>query len=181
MRLYHTIPAEFVEIRRWFMNRRISVPKISVLFIVALFALIISAFAYSVPDDTIVYVAPSGSKYHREDCSYTTSVRPMTIKEAERKGYDACSRCDPDRLTGEYHSNWDGKNSSTDGGSDAKNNPNTKPSESPPVKDDTPIWLETLKIIGGLAWGCVVSFCGMYAFGLLFYIPSFIKKLFKRK
>ena len=58
--------------------------------------------AYSVPDDTIVYVTPSGTKYHREDCTYTTSTSSLTIQEAEARGYDPCSRCSPDVFQGEY-------------------------------------------------------------------------------
>ena len=93
------------------MKRRLSA-IISVVLLVAL-ALTTGALAYTVPDGTVVYVTPTGEKYHREDCSYTTTVRPLTIEEAERKGYDPCSRCDPDRLTGEYQPNSSGNKSST--------------------------------------------------------------------
>ena len=58
--------------------------------------------AGAVAPDTIVYVTPSGSKYHREDCSYTSTVRSMTITQAENQGYTPCSRCDPHRITGAY-------------------------------------------------------------------------------
>lgn len=74
-----------------------------------------TCYAYTVPDDTIVYVTPSGTKYHRKDCSYTGSVRSMTIAEAERRGYGPCSRCDPDVLTDEYVSTWDGESGGDSG------------------------------------------------------------------
>lgn len=74
------------------------------------------AYAYSVPSDTIVYVTPTGSKYHREDCTYIKdSYRTLTIDAAERQGYTPCSRCDPDVLTGAYVSDWNGE-SGTRGG-----------------------------------------------------------------
>lgn len=82
------------------------------------FVLILPAFAYSVPDDTIVYVTDHGEKYHREDCSYTSgSARPLTIEKAEAKGYSPCSRCNPDRRTGKYVSSWDGESDGSGGGS----------------------------------------------------------------
>ena len=176
------------------MNRRISAPKIPVLFFVALFALIVSAFAYSVPDDTIVYVTPSGSKYHREDCSYTTSVRPMTIKEAERKGYDACSRCDPDKLTGEYHSNWDGKSGSNGmSGGSTSNRPqnNTITTESKPT--ETVVESENKTSIGTIIiTGIAHLTLGFYALlliptvlaaliGVYNSVASAVKKIIKRK
>lgn len=106
------------------MKRRLSAFIAVVLALLSL-ALGTVALAYTVPDGTIVYVTPTGEKYHREDCSYTTTVRPLTIEEAERKGYDSCSRCDPDRLTGEYNPPGDEKKiSSTTSGS---TNNNSKP------------------------------------------------------
>lgn len=64
--------------------------------------------AYTVPHDTIVYVTPTGEKYHREGCTHTTAVTALTIRTAERQGYTPCSRCRPDILTGIYVSTWDG-------------------------------------------------------------------------
>lgn len=67
-------------------------------FQLALSVLILLAIsAYTVPDDTVVYVTPSGAKYHREDCSYISeNATSMTIAEAENAGYTPCSRCKPD-------------------------------------------------------------------------------------
>ena len=74
------------------------------------------ALAYSVPDDTIVYVTPDGTKYHRESCTYIKDKRAaLTIEEAEDRGYEACSRCHPDELTGEYVSKWDGRSGGSAG------------------------------------------------------------------
>lgn len=73
------------------------------------------AFAYSVPDDTVVYVTDKGTKYHRFGCTYLKSSRPLTIAQAEASGYDPCSRCHPDTLTGTYGSDWDGDDGSGSG------------------------------------------------------------------
>lgn len=43
----------------------------------------------------IVYVTNSGTKYHRSGCSYLKSKRSISLSEAKRLGYTACSRCDP--------------------------------------------------------------------------------------
>lgn len=83
--------------------------KLIIALVVALVFLSSTALAYSVPDDTIVYVTPTGEKYHRKDCSYIGSVRSLTIAMAESAGYTPCSRCNPDILTGEYVSDWDGE------------------------------------------------------------------------
>lgn len=47
--------------------------------------------------ETIVYVTPSGKKYHKDGCSYLTPAtqRGMTISQAKEAGYTACSRCHP--------------------------------------------------------------------------------------
>ena len=119
-------------------------------------------FAYNVPDDTIVYITPTGSKYHREDCTYTTTVRPLTIREAEAKGYDFCSRCRPHQLTGQYVSNWDGKGGSSGGSKDNGGNSPLK-KDNATSKPDEPWYIITLKnasifspwvlyIVGGNIW-----------------------------
>lgn len=92
------------------------------------------ALAYTVPDSTIVYVTPTGKKYHREDCTYTTSVRSMTIKRAQASGYGPCSRCRPDIYTGKYVSNWDGSGSSSSGTSKSPSKPDFTPNT--PEKED---------------------------------------------
>lgn len=45
--------------------------------------------------DVIVYVTETGSKYHREGCTYLESCYWMTLEEAYYDGYEACSRCHP--------------------------------------------------------------------------------------
>ena len=43
--------------------------------------------------DSVVYVTKSGKKYHREGCTYLKSIGgSYPLKEAEAKGYEACSR-----------------------------------------------------------------------------------------
>ena len=71
-----------------------------ILFFLVSLLLVSPVLVYSVPDDTIVYVTPHGEKYHTSDCSYLTTYDSMTIKEAENRGYEPCSRCDPDRTPG---------------------------------------------------------------------------------
>ena len=67
-----------------------------ILFFLIALLLMSPVLAYSVPDDTIVYVTPHGEKYHTSDCSYIETYDGITIKEAERNGYEPCSRCNPD-------------------------------------------------------------------------------------
>lgn len=73
-----------------------------ILFLLVSLLLVSPVLAYSVPDDTIVYVTPSGTKYHRKDCTYTTATSSLTLQEAESRGYGPCSRCNPDIFHGEY-------------------------------------------------------------------------------
>ncbi len=171
------------------MKRRTS----ALISLVLAFVLLITvALAYTVPDDTIVYITPTGTKYHREDCSYTTTVRSMTIKEAESRGFDPCSRCDPDRVVGSYSSNWDGSNSSS--GSSSSNvedrtqnetivdpSPSSKPvhkeEKESSVKEKILKW--TVYIFAGLClW---IFFVGPILYSLFGYIFGFVKKLIKKK
>lgn len=76
--------------------------KRMILFLLVSLLLVSPVLAYSVPDDTIVYVTPSGTKYHRKDCTYTTATSSLTIQDAESRGYGPCSRCNPDIFQGEY-------------------------------------------------------------------------------
>lgn len=43
----------------------------------------------------VVYITDTGSKYHREWCSYLKSSMPITKKDAISKGYTPCSVCNP--------------------------------------------------------------------------------------
>lgn len=43
----------------------------------------------------IVYVTDTGSKYHRNNCSYLKSKNSITKEKAIQQGYSACSRCNP--------------------------------------------------------------------------------------
>ena len=88
---------------------------IVVLVICFLYLLGATANTLEVPGDTIVYVTDSGTKYHRDGCSYLESKYAITKRDAERKGYEPCSRCDPDVKTGTYTSDWDGERSSSKG------------------------------------------------------------------
>ena len=43
-----------------------------------------------------VYITASGTKYHREGCTYLSESKiPITLEEAKAKGYGPCSVCKP--------------------------------------------------------------------------------------
>lgn len=45
-------------------------------------------------EERTVYVTKSGKKYHGESCSYLKSSKiSISLKEAKKKGYTACSKC----------------------------------------------------------------------------------------
>jgi hypothetical protein len=47
------------------------------------------------PEEIVVYVTKTGSKYHRANCRYVSKSKiPMTLKEAKKK-YGPCSVCKP--------------------------------------------------------------------------------------
>lgn len=103
------------------------------LFVVLVTALLLlgplGALGYTVPDSTIVYVTNTGTKYHRDKCTYLHSKNVMTIAEAEKAGYTPCSRCHPDQFTGDYVSNWDGRDHSGSGSSSGRENGEKKREE----------------------------------------------------
>lgn len=43
----------------------------------------------------VVYITRTGSKYHRDGCSYLKSRIPSTVGDTKRMGLGACSRCNP--------------------------------------------------------------------------------------
>jgi hypothetical protein len=47
------------------------------------------------PDEekTLVWVTPSGKKYHKASCRYAKSGSSVTLKEARRRGLTACKSC----------------------------------------------------------------------------------------
>lgn len=46
--------------------------------------------------ETIVYVTKSGTKYHRDGCGYLKKSKiPISLEDAEAKGYTPCSKCNP--------------------------------------------------------------------------------------
>lgn len=87
-----------------------------VLSILLLFACCLSAApacaSYAVPNGTTVYVTASGTKYHREGCTYLKSSTAISLRTAIARGYEPCSRCRPDIFTGRYESDWDGQSDS---------------------------------------------------------------------
>jgi len=42
-----------------------------------------------------VYVTRTGSKYHRDGCTYLKSRIPISLRSAKARGYTPCSRCNP--------------------------------------------------------------------------------------
>lgn len=108
---------------------------IVILVICLLYLLGETANTLEVPGDTIVYVTDSGTKYHRDGCSYLESKYAITKSDAERKGYEPCSRCDPDVKTGTYTSDWDSEKSSK--GTNVGKDKNARNSNVDPRKTDT--------------------------------------------
>lgn len=50
-------------------------------------------------DGIIVYITRTGKKYHREGCSaLKRSKIPISLKEASKRGYTPCSRCNPPKI-----------------------------------------------------------------------------------
>jgi len=46
-----------------------------------------------------VYVTRTGKKYHRENCRYLGSSKiPMSLKDAQAKGYMPCKVCHPPQM-----------------------------------------------------------------------------------
>jgi len=49
------------------------------------------------PDEDIVYTTKSGTKYHKQDCTYLSSSKiPISLEQAINEGKEPCSRCYPD-------------------------------------------------------------------------------------
>ena len=45
-------------------------------------------------NSAIVYVTNTGSKYHKDSCSYLKKSKiQMSLSEAQSQGYTACSKC----------------------------------------------------------------------------------------
>lgn len=136
--------------------------KVLAAMVAALFTLLLvnSAFAYTVPSDTVVYVTPTGSKYHREDCTYIkNSCRALTISSAEGQGYGACSRCEPDVLTGQYVSNWDGDSGDGGGGTGEKSEPPVKAESSPTDKHEASNLALIVLLIVFVGPYAIIAFC----------------------
>lgn len=132
----------------------------------------VTAFAYTVPSSTVVYVTPTGECYHRQSCSYIqNSCQGLTIAEAEADGYRACSRCDPDVLTGEYESNWDG--SGGGGGGREMGDPSS-------TQKHTPIWKELLEILWGIVCAIFSIFISAAAFSAIIYPIKWVLEFFAR-
>ena len=52
------------------------------------------SLAESYPEQDIVYVTKSGTKYHKDGCSYlSSSKRPISLEQAIEEGLEPCSRC----------------------------------------------------------------------------------------
>ena len=132
----------------------------------------VTAFAYTVPSSTVVYVTPTGSKYHREGCTHIkNSYRMMSIAAAEAQGYSACFRCNPDVLTGEYESNWDG--SGGGGGGGELGNPSS-------TQKHTPIWKELIEILWGIVCAIFSIFISAAAFSAIIYPIKWVLEFFVR-
>jgi micrococcal nuclease len=48
--------------------------------------------------DVTVYITQTGKKYHREGCRYLARSKiPISLREAQARGYEPCSVCNPPR------------------------------------------------------------------------------------
>lgn len=47
------------------------------------------------PSRIVVYVSPSGAKYHRKDCHHARNGMPTTLRSAVARGYGPCGACYP--------------------------------------------------------------------------------------
>jgi len=48
------------------------------------------------PGEPIVFISPTGSKYHTRECRYTTATStPVPLSAAKAQGYDPCKVCHP--------------------------------------------------------------------------------------
>jgi hypothetical protein len=66
---------------------------ISILLFIGLFLLCCTS---PFDPNITVYITQSGTKYHKEDCSYLSSSKiAITLGEACAKGYSPCSVCKP--------------------------------------------------------------------------------------
>lgn len=80
------------------MNKKIyrfSNYKIFLAVILLVFYSPISVHA-TAPSETLVYVMPSGERYHRKDCYHLSDgYTVMSLETAYRRGYSPCRDCDP--------------------------------------------------------------------------------------
>jgi len=51
--------------------------------------------------NNVVYVTNTGTKYHRDGCSYLKSKIQMNLTDAVNNGYEPCSRCNPPTISKE--------------------------------------------------------------------------------
>lgn len=69
--------------------------KQAAIALLVLLGLAICYLTYIQPVTTTIYVTPSGSRYHTEDCRYVKNkdAAALSMKAAEEEGYTACKVC----------------------------------------------------------------------------------------
>lgn len=121
--------------------------------------------------DVIVYITNTGSKYHRENCSYLKSKNAISLREAVEQGYTPCSRCNPPRLgerTEEDDDPYEVPANNTNSGSSAgsrnpsqnhahSNNVNYSVSNSAKKKNEYPIGISCAAFVGGAGILAIIS------------------------
>ena len=86
----------------------IPVTKTKIIIISAITVLVLSlaiAVSWNVGHNTanlintngheMVYITPTGKRYHRENCKTIKNKTLTTLEDALDSGYTACSKCDP--------------------------------------------------------------------------------------
>lgn len=70
-------------------------------FVFSLMAVQKPLVAEAASGSTTVYVTDYGEKYHTSSCQYLyNSKNAISLQTAVNRGYTACSKCNPPRLTG---------------------------------------------------------------------------------
>lgn len=66
--------------------------------VIGLMLVLLTAFLVAQSSSPLVYVTPTGTKYHLKDCrtlKKSKTVEAITLEEAKGRGLEACKVCRP--------------------------------------------------------------------------------------